>query len=143
MSFTFDVRADLKAVQRDLNQVERSIVPAATTAALNRTAATVRTAAVGEIASAKRISPQKRVRERLKLIRAKRRTLSAHIVALLAGIKAVKLGTPRQTRRGVAVKRHRFPGAFVARMPSGHKAEFKRKGRPRLPIVEQTVPLQP
>ncbi len=57
-------------------------------------------------------------------------------------IKASYVGKPRQTKRGVRVRRFFFEGAFVATMPSGHTGVFKRKGKERLPIVEQVIELQ-
>ena len=50
----------------------------------------------------------------------------------------------RQTRTGVASRGRRVAGAFIARMPSGHRGVFKRHpGAGRLPIKEQTVPISP
>lgn len=57
----------------------------------------------------------------------------------LAPLKAVYLGTPRQTRAGVKVGGRFFERAFISTMPSGHLGVFKRRGASRLPIVEQTV----
>ncbi len=58
-------------------------------------------------------------------------------------VKASYLGPISQTirTRAIRVGRHSFPGAFVARMPSGHVGVFKREGKSRLPIVEQAVEL--
>ena len=49
---------------------------------------------------------------------------------------------PRQVRRGVSVginrgKRSIVRGGFIARMPSGHRGVFVRRGSDRLPIDEQ------
>jgi len=57
-------------------------------------------------------------------------------------VKAVYIGKPRQLRKGVRVGRHRFDGAFLATMRSGHTGAFKRRGKKRLGIVEQVVPLK-
>lgn len=139
-----DVKGDMKAITRDLRKVERSIVPAATVSALNKTARQVRTASTREISRTKAITPQRLVRDRLQFVRATRRFLVAAIVARLHGIAAAKLGIPRQSATGASVKRHTFPGAFVAVMPSsGHRGIFKRVGKQRLPIREQRVSLQP
>lgn len=56
-------------------------------------------------------------------------------------IKASHLGTPRQTRTGARAGKHLFERAFVATTASGHTTVFKRTGRSRLPIEEQTVSL--
>jgi hypothetical protein len=56
-------------------------------------------------------------------------------------IKAAALGPPRQTKTGAKVRGHVFPGAFVATMPTGYRGVFRRSGADRLPIREETVPL--
>jgi hypothetical protein len=95
-----------------------------------------------------------RGRRRVSMRRATGQSLSGRIWFGLAPIKAVYLGTPRQTKSGVRVGGLTFPGAFIATMPSGHLGVFKRAdslsrrsvgrsagSQPNLPIVEQTVTL--
>jgi len=141
--FTLNVKGDYDAILRDLDEVERRLAPAAAAAALNIAVRRVRTASRREIAAVKRITPQKLVGERLKLVRAKAGRLVAFLHALILPIPAARLGTPRQGPAGSRVKSHFFPGAFVARMPSGNIGIFKRRGRPRLPIKEQSISLEP
>lgn len=70
-------------------------------------------------------------------------------------IKASYLGPVKQADWGASVRSFLFPGAFVARMESGHVGIFKREGSPRQmtrgryawgkerqPIVEQDVSIQ-
>lgn len=57
-------------------------------------------------------------------------------------IKSGYLGTPRRGRGGVRVGRLFFEGAFLARMKSGYFAAFKRRGKARLPIDDQTGDLE-
>lgn len=57
-------------------------------------------------------------------------------------VKAIYVGKPRKLKKAVRVGKHRFDGAFLATMKSGHRGVFKRSRKSRLPIVEQTVPLQ-
>lgn len=69
-------------------------------------------------------------------------------------IKASYLGPVKQADWGASVRSFLFPGAFVARMESGHVGIFKREGAPRQmtrgryagkvkqPIVEQDVSIQ-
>jgi hypothetical protein len=42
---------------------------------------------------------------------------------------------------GGRLRRYTFEGAFWAEVGAGHAGIFKRKGRARLPLVEQTIPL--
>jgi hypothetical protein len=84
------------------------------------------------------------IHQKLRIIKASRANLQAFILANLWAIKAIKLGNPRQTASGVTVVKHRFPGAFVAKMPrTKHVGVFKRKTRKRLPTREQYVFLDP
>lgn len=57
-------------------------------------------------------------------------------------IKAVYAGSPVQSLGGAKVRSHFFPGAFVARMPTGHLGIFKRRSQARLPIEEQMIRLR-
>jgi len=78
-------------------------------------------------------------KKRLRIYRDDPRALKAKVWMGLFKIRASMLGNPQQTRAGVTVGRHRFPGSFVATMPSGHKGVFKRRGKARLKIDEQQL----
>lgn len=54
-------------------------------------------------------------------------------------IPAGYVGKPRQQKKGAKVGKHKFPGAFVATMKSGHTSIFERQGKSRLPIMEHFV----
>lgn len=56
-----------------------------------------------------------------------------------APLKAGYAGNPRQQKKGAKVGRHKFPGAFVARMPSGYTSIFERRGKARLPLEEKVI----
>lgn len=155
MAVRFSVKADTRAMARDLSRVQRKIVPGVTSQALNRTAAKVKTLSVREIAAVKQIK-QKPIRGRIRIRRASRRRLSAFITALLAGVRLADTGKARQTSSGVTVGHRSVAGAFIATMKSGRRGAFKRqvpgerrtRGRPstsppNLPIKEQTIALQP
>ena len=128
--------------------------------AIGATEAQIRTAAMRAInktalwiqaKSARKISDEDKVklkiiRQKLQIVKANRTKLMAFIIDNLRAIMAIKLGTPRQTAAGVTVGHHKFPGAFIARMPksgattaAGHVGVFKRKTRKRLPIQEQYI----
>ena len=141
--FEIDVSGadNLDKIIRDLNASKQHSITASVRA-LNKTALWLRTQATRQISSEKRL-PQKLIRERLRVLKASKRDLKARVLANFMGIKAAKVGTPRQTRRGAKVKSYEFQGAFVATMPGGHTGIFKRKGKTRLPIRELYVPLEP
>jgi hypothetical protein len=124
--------------------------------AIGATEAQIRTAAMRAInktvlwiqaKSARKISDEDRIKlkmicQKLQIVKANRTTLRAFIIDNLRAIMAIKLGTPRQTASGVTVGHHKFPGAFIARIPrTGHVGVFKRKTRKRLPIQEQYIPV--
>lgn len=50
-----------------------------------------------------------------------------------------RFGTLTQMAKGAKAGRLSFAGAFVARMPSGHEAVFRRDGKTRLPISEESL----
>lgn len=133
-----DVRRDIEAVTRYLTTAQRSVVPAATVAALNKTADRAKTDTVRALAAKYRV-PAKVVRGRVKRLKANRRTLTAWISAKVQAIKAVRVGKPRQQKKGARAGKHFFTGGFVATMKSGHVGIYKRKDTARLPIAEQVI----
>lgn len=64
-----------------------------------------------------------------------------------------RIGVPKKTRDGTRVGKHRFPGSFIATMPSGYKSSFRRGDKARvkkannlfgitsLPIEEDAIAL--
>lgn len=59
----------------------------------------------------------------------------------ISPVKASYLGALRQQRAGARSGKHFFERAFVATMKSGHRGIYKRSGKARLPIDEQSLPL--
>jgi len=51
-------------------------------------------------------------------------------------VKAVNLGSARQTATGISVGRRKWDHAFLATMPSGHTGVYTRTRKSRLPINE-------
>jgi hypothetical protein len=82
---------------------------------------------------------QKLVRQRLRVYMQDRRAMQGKVWMGMYKIRASRLGRARQTRAGVSVGRHRFPGSFEATMPSGHTDVFKRRGKSRLKIDIQQL----
>lgn len=60
----------------------------------------------------------------------------------LEPIKARYAGKLKQDTGGAWAGQYYFAGGFVARMNSGTSSIYKRKGRKRFPIVEQTVDIK-
>lgn len=104
--------------------------------------------------------PQKGLKKRSRVTVSKVKTdarfgVSAYIWVGTLPLRASDVGKPRQTRAGVTVGKHKFPGSFIATMPTGHTGVFKRQGvkremtrgrykgtdTKRQPIKEQTVAL--
>lgn len=56
-------------------------------------------------------------------------------------IKAAYIGRLRQTRKGAYAGQHFFDRAFVATMDSGHRGIYMRRGKKRIPLIEQQVRL--
>lgn len=132
-----NIKADVDATLRALSDQKAAVVKA-TTRALNRTADQVRTVAVKRIAGELGIK-QKIVRDGIRVIRAKSRTLTAIVVATGRPLGLIHFRA-RQTAAGVVVtlggKRKLYKGAFIGVMPGGHRGVFRRSTDKRLPIRE-------
>jgi hypothetical protein len=112
--------------------------------ALNRAAGSARTAVGREIARDMGLKVGD-VRERIKITNATPERMTATLYASskplpLIDFKATGPEPSRGRGRGVSAvikgTRQRYPNAFIARMPSGHRGVFARKGKGRLPIRE-------
>lgn len=139
-----NIKADVAETLRELSHKKRQVIQAAVRS-LNRTADQVRTAAVKSVAGEMGIK-SKTVRERLRVIRAKRDTLTAIVVGTGRQIGLVDFRA-RQTPAGVTVsvggKRKLYKGAFLTTMPGGHRGVFRRRTKNRLPIREMWGPSIP
>jgi len=113
--------------------------------ALNRTADGARSVAVKDIASDLGVR-QKSVRDAVGLNRAIPSRLEARIVARGKRIPLSDFAAA-QTKKGVTYRmrglRKLLPNAFIARMKSGHRGVFKRRGKERLSIDERFGPSIP
>jgi hypothetical protein len=140
--FNVGIPGDFDKVVEAIGATEAQVRTAAVRA-LNKTALWLRSQSAKEISDELKIK-MKLIRQKFQIIKASKTNLEALVVANLYGFKAVKLGTPKQTASGVSIGKHKFPGAFVAKMPkTGHVGVFKRKNRKRLPIREQYFFLDP
>lgn len=108
--------------------------------AINRTAEWLKSSAAREISAEKRVK-LKVILDRIKILKANKKQLSANINANMWALKGKDLGNMTQSSFGATAGSHLFKRAFVANMKSGHRGVFRRKGKERLPIKEQYVML--
>lgn len=147
--FNLNVNLNIDKALRRLSAVSREVEPAAV-ATVNKTLTTIQSNTRRRVAKAFRV-PTKSIRFRITLPRkymASRGRVSGNVAGWFEPLKASKFGKPRQEKYGATVRgasggRRKFDGAFVGRMPSGHVGVYKRRGKSRLPIEEQKVPLMP
>lgn len=152
----FIVRGTTRAIVRDFKRVQK-LQAKTTVQALNTTAKRhVETPATREIASTHRV-PRSRVtwqynaagqrtrRRRLSLLKANRDDHTAYLwFSRRTFIPAIALGRARQTRAGVSVGKHQFPGSFIARANGVNNQQvFKRRTAARYPLQVQGVPMLP
>jgi hypothetical protein len=120
-------------------------VEAAYRRALNRTASNVRTLMRREVRQGLDLRSAGVLRRRLKQMRGKGKANGASVDIWL-GQNDLPPGAfkdrPRQGGSGVTFRGQSFPGAFVARMPSGKVSIWRRRSDGRLPLIEQTISVQ-
>ena len=111
-----DVKVDIKEVTRELNRLQRSVIPAATKAALNKTASQVSTVAKRDIAKTVGL-PQKTIAPSFKVFKSSIQSLRATVEASGKALNLIRFKA-KQTRRGVTAKawgkRKLYPGTFIA-----------------------------
>ncbi|HRQ47770.1 MAG TPA: phage tail protein [Rhodocyclaceae bacterium] len=145
MTLRYDVKADVREVERALRGMKNGTATVVTRAS-NKAIRKAQTAAVRGIAKELPGIRQKRIRSAMSLKLARRTDWTASVSARGARIPIIDLAA-RQTQRGVTYRtqdgRRLIPGAFIATMSSGHRGAYKRVGRHRLPIVELYGPSIP
>jgi hypothetical protein len=84
--------------------------------------------------------PQKILRRRIRVAKAKT-TAAGTEMAIWYGQNPVGLIylKPKKTSTGITATGRKVNGAFIATMKSGHTEVFKRRGKARLPIDEQST----
>lgn len=141
ISVTFDV----KKVTRQLNRIERKLIPKATVTALNRTAKNVESTAIKEIAKETGIK-RKAVKKQIKIFRAGKARLIAIVKAsgratnLIEFITSAKTNT-KAFRKKVGViakawgKKKEYRGTFIGTgKSSGKFLVYARTSKSREPI---------
>lgn len=149
----FSVRSNMKEVLKDLDKHPK-IVEQAAVSALNRVATRARTEARRAI-SKEFGAPQKVLRGRFGLAKARRGLVSAALYMRPYPLWPPAFGKMTQTKAGVRVGRHSFPGAWArppgwtSNPPGGsprtHKDGIilKRSGEARYPLEVMTVNIWP
>ncbi|NQU47037.1 MAG: phage tail protein [Planctomycetes bacterium] len=137
MVISISVKSDVRRAMRSLD-AKPAVIQKATMRALNKVSAQVKTQATRTLAKRMGV-PAKRVRADLHIQKASPHRLSASVTGTGRSIKLIHFRA-RQTRPGAAAspwgKRKKFPGTFIADMPSGHRGVFKRKSKASHPIKE-------
>lgn len=148
MSFTLNVKADIKQAQRYLSKVEKVAVRKAAARALNRTAQQVRTQAIRDIAKETAIK-QKNVRQAVRLsVKAKANSLHSIVEARGKTINLIEFVTPARKKVGAFRKQKGvrarawgkskvYRGTFIGSgKNSGKLLVFSRTGKGRKSPIE-------
>ena len=132
MTIRIDVKAEVEAAQKNLDDLQKRQVRRAAARALNRTGQQVRTRAVRDTAKTMGLTG-KRVREAITLFKANPNALHAEVKAKGQPI-SLKEFKARQTRKGVTAKimgeRTLYRHRFMIQSLGGHV--FEREGEKRL-----------
>lgn len=157
MAVSIDIRADIKAVERQLSKAQRQVVPRAAAHALNTTARQVQSAAVKQIARETGIK-QKDVRVALSRLKASWRTLTASVVASGRALNLIRFVTPAKQKSGAFRKqagvianawgkKRVYPGTFIGnkgrtvfRRAKGAGPSGRVKRLPILPVWGPSIP---
>jgi hypothetical protein len=140
---TFTLTLDSADAQRRIGELG-SKAPRIIARALNRSITSARAAMAGVVARDMGLKVGD-VREKIRLREASPNDLRATLYASakplpLIDFKATGPVPSRGRGRGVSAvmkgARQRYPNAFIAIMPTGHKGVFARRGKNRLPIRE-------
>lgn len=132
MSFRLDIDADISGAQRKLFNMENGVVRQAAARAINRTMSQVNTGAVrelkDEIGQTTGLTSTG-IKKSIRVVKATRRNLYGSLTPSGRALPLIGFGA-RQTKAGVTAKswgkRKTYKGAFIAKMPSGHKGVFHR-----------------
>ncbi len=148
---SLDISVDVSRANRKLHGMRTRVVRRAAAPALNRTMTTVRKEATNDL---KKIVGKKLglgasgLKKAIKLIRASAKAgrLVATLVPSGKHLPLINFKA-RQTKQGVSHsgwgRRQLAKGAFIVKMPGGHKGVFRRTRDSRLPIKELYGPSLP
>lgn len=148
-NFVFDIDwGELSAIANEIEASEKQIV-FSLNRAMRRTATTLRRMSARGLVSELNLRSARELKKRLKLIlrsgmNSTGRRRSGSDVTIWYGLNDMPVssfkGTARQNKTGAEFRGDQFDGAFVAKSKiKGKRTIFKRKGKERLPITEQTI----
>ena len=130
MSEVVKVEIDIKQVLTLMHGLPPSAMQNAWRRALRKTSNWVKSQTAKAVSKATRI-PQKILRSRLYFFLRSKDT--GKVWLGLNAIEAQRLGTPRQTSKGVTVGRHRFEGAWTRKKIDPNGVVYRRTGTGRSP----------
>jgi len=138
-----NIKGDVREFQRQLDSIQRKVIPVAVPRAMNDTVKQINTQVRRQMADDLGIQ-QKHFKRRLKVYRASRKNWEAKNwvgTKILIPVSAVF----KSGRKGIAYAKARglvdANSLFEATMPTGHSGIFRRKGQSRLPIQEVSIDL--
>ncbi|WP_127110370.1 phage tail protein [Pararhodobacter zhoushanensis] len=142
---------EIKAAADHLGATEKQ-VGMAISRALSRTAGTMRARASRALRKGLDVRRANTLRKRLRELRAGRRTRGSSSgqqlreISLWIGLNDLAVsdlkGRPAKTATGAEFRGRTYQGAFVAVGKKGARTIYKRAGRGRFPISEQTFPIK-
>ena len=142
----FDVDfSQLIQVADELQASERQI-QLAISAALKRTATTLRTMSARGLKTELQLRTISLLRNRLKSLKL-RASRNGSEISLWYGLNDMPVswfkGRPKRTATGAEMRGQKFEGGFIAKSTfKGRRTIFKRAGKERLPIVEQSMQVE-
>ncbi|MBJ8950978.1 phage tail protein [Citrobacter koseri] len=135
----------------NLNSISKTVVPRASSQAVNRVANRAISRSVSVVSKETRV-PRKLVKGRARLRRAtvkKPRALirvnRGNLPAIKLGVASVRLSRRKRDKKGansvLRVGPFRFPGAFIQQLKNGRWHVMRRTAKPRYPIEVVSIPL--
>jgi len=138
---TLDIRlqSDFKAVNRNLTDMQRKVIPPVAISAINKTLNSHKRDFTRNVSKVANI-PIRLIKQKIHLYKANQRYRSGLLWSNVSPIPLIKLSKNATERvDGVKVGKRLAKGAFVATMPSGHIGIYDRDNFSRLPISEVKV----
>ncbi|WP_273763585.1 phage tail protein [Aeromonas hydrophila] len=143
LHFDVDI-TQLLQVTEDLGATSKQVV-LSLKRALNRTLTSLRKSSVKDLKRELMLGAASNLRSRVKQtqMRIKNNEVKADLWFGLNPVSASSLkGRAKQESWGASKQNYLFKDGFVGKMPNGHHSIFKRKGKARLKIEEQTVAIE-
>ena len=146
---SINIEGELQRLRRQVTSFKRKGLPKASRDAINKAGKAARKVAVKAVAEARNIRTPTATKG-VKFARATAKGREARIIGTGSMIPLIEVkgskpqsfkkggGVSARTRKGAG--KTLVKGSFFATVPGGHLGIYKRKGTPRLPIKELTLP---